>query len=143
MNLCSKIDFDTAKLLNNRVYADFYDDKYAAGDVECTFNDYLGTRNYKEGEYIEEGEYIHGEFYYAPTYAEVLDWLFNKRIVIEFSPGFTFALKDNVAYYYYVFQISKENGGFLLLFKSNYEMSSFELAMKDIVEKLINEKYID
>ena len=30
MNLCQRINFDLAKILNNRVYADIYDDKYAA-----------------------------------------------------------------------------------------------------------------
>lgn len=141
MNLCSKIDFNTAKLLNNRVYADFYDDKYAAGDVECTFNDYLGTRNYKEGEYIEEGEYIHGEFYYAPTYAEVIDWLYNKGIIIEFEPCFVFALREHIAYYFHVY--IKDDNGLTLIFSQKNEMSSFELAMKDIVKKLIDEKYIN
>ena len=143
MNLCNKIDFETAKLLNNRVYADCYDDKYAAQLLTCTFENYLGSVEYKEGDYIEEGEYVHGKFYYAPTYAEVIDWLFNRKIVIEFKPCFTFALKDNIAYYYDVFRVSKENGGMELLFKSDYDMSSFELAMHDIVEKLIEDKYID
>ena len=80
MNLCQRINFDLAKILNNRVYADIYDDKYAAEDVETTFDNYLGVRKYKEGEYIGEGEYIHGKYYYAPTYAEVIDWLFNKGL---------------------------------------------------------------
>lgn len=143
MNLCERINFDLAKLLDNRIYADIYDDKYAAEDVEVTWDNYLGVGKYKEGDFIDDGDDVHGKYYYAPTYAEVIDWLFNRKIVIEFKPCFTFALKDNIAYYYDVFRVSKENGGMELLFKSDYEMSSFELAMKDIVEKLINEKYID
>lgn len=143
MNLCSRIDFDLAEVLNNRVYADCHDDKYAAEDVEVTWDNYLGVKKYKRGEYIEDGDYMHGKSFFAPTYAEVIDWLFNRGIVIEFLPCFTFALKDNIAYYYNVFRVSKENGGMQKLFKSSYEMSSFELAMRDIVKKLINEKYID
>ena len=143
MNLCSRIDFDLAEILNNRVYPDCHNDKYAAEDVEVTWDNYLGVKKYKRGEYIDDRDYMHGKYYYAPTYAEVIDWLFNRKIVIEFNPCFTFALKDNIAYYYSVFRVSKENGGMELLFKSDYDMSSFELAMHDIVEKLINEKYID
>ena len=143
MNLCEIVDFYLAEILNNRVYSDIYDAKYAAEDVEVTWDNYLGVRKYKSGEFIDDGDDVHGKYYYAPTYAEVIDWLFNRKIVIEFKPCFTFALKDNIAYYYDVFRVSKENGGMESLFTSDYEMSSFELAMKDIVEKLINEKYID
>ncbi len=73
MNLCSRIDFDLAKILNNRVYADCHDDKYAAEDVKVTWDNYLGVKKYKRGEYIEDGDYMHGKYYYAPTYAEVID----------------------------------------------------------------------
>lgn len=143
MNLCNTINFELAKILNNRVFSDFTDDKYAATDVEVTWDNYLGVGKYIEGDLIDDGDNIHGKYYYAPTYAEVIDWLFNRKIVIEFKPCFTFALKDNIAYYYDVFRVSKENGGMESLFKSDYEMSSFELAMHDIVEKLIEDKYID
>lgn len=141
MNLCERIDFNLAKLLNNRIYADIYDDKYAAEEVTVTWDNYLGTKKYKEGEYIEDGEYVHGKYYYAPTYAEVIDWLFDKGIVIEFNPAFTFALNEHIAYYYSVY-LKKEDGLFML-FTTKLEMSSFKLAMKDIIEKLINDKYIN
>lgn len=141
MNLCERIDFNLAKLLNNRIYADIYDDKYAAEEVTVTWDNYLGTKNYKEGEYIGDGEYVHGRYYYAPTYAEVIDWLFDKGIVIEFNPAFTFALNEHIAYYYSVY-LKKEDGLFIL-FTTKLEMSSFKLAMKDIIEKLINDKYIN
>ena len=140
MNLCEKIDFNLAKLLNNRIYADIYDDKYAAEEVTVTWDNYLGTKKYKEGEYIEDGEYVHGKYYYAPTYAEVIDWLFNKGIVIEFNPAFTFALNEHIAYYYSVY-LKKEDGLFML-FTTKLEMSSFKLAMKDIIEKLEEKKII-
>lgn len=140
MNLCERIDFNLAKLLNNRIYADIYDDKYAAEDVTVTFDNYLGTEHYKEGEFIEDGEYVHGRYYYAPTYAEVIDWLFDKGIVIEFNPAFTFALNEHIAYYYSVY-LKKEDGLFIL-FTTKLEMSSFKLAMKDIIEKLEEKKLI-
>ena len=143
MNLCSRIDFDLAEVLNNRVYADCYDDNYAAEDVEVTWDNYLGVQKYKRGEYIEDGDYIHGQSFFAPTYAEVIDWLFNRGITIEFIPGFTFALNEHVAYYYKVYKIKDELGKLDCLFEENMMMSSFELAMRDIVKKLINEKYID
>ena len=140
MNLCERIDFNLAKLLNNRIYADIYDDKYAAEDVTVTFDNYLGTEHYKEGEYIEDGDCVHGKYYYAPTYAEVIDWLFDKGIVIEFNPAFTFALNEHIAYYYSVY-LKKEDGLFIL-FTTKLEMSSFKLAMKDIIEKLEEKKLI-
>ena len=141
MYLNQKIDFDLAKILNNRIFADIYNDKYAAEDVKTTFENYLTVINYKEGEYIEEGDYIHGNYYYAPTYAEVIDWLFDKGIVIEFIPAFTFALREHIVYYFSVYKICDD--GLDTIFKQVMEMSSFELAMKTIVEFLIKEKYID
>jgi len=143
MYLNQKIDFELAEILNNRIYSDIYDDKYAAGDVTCTYDNYLGSEQYKYGEYIETGDYVHGNYYYAPTYSEVIDWLFDKGIIIEFIPAFTFALKDNVAYYYSVYQINKDEGKLHKLLYENMEMSSFKLAMKTIIEFLIKEKYID
>jgi len=142
MNLCSKISYKSAKLLNNRIYADMHDDKYAAEEVEITWDNYLGSKKYQEGEFIDDYyDNIHGKYYYAPTYAEVIDWLFNRRIVIEFKPSYTFALVDRVAYYFTVYL--KDDGGFKKIFDQNMEMSSFNLAMETIIEFLINEKYID
>lgn len=141
MNLCSTVSYKIAKLLNNRIYSDLYDYKYSAGDVEVTFDNCLGVTKYTEGELIEYADNIHGKYYYAPTYAEVIDWLFNRRIVIEFKPSYTFALVDRVAYYFTVYL--KDDGGFKKIFDQNTEMSSFNLAIETIIEFLINEKYID
>lgn len=136
-----RITFKLAELLNNRVFADVYNDMYAAEDVICTYENYLGTENYKKGELIEDGDHVHGKFYYAPTYGEVIDWLFDKGIVIEFIPAFTFALREHIAYYFSVYKISED--GLDTIFKEIMEMSSFHLAMETIVEKLLTEKYID
>lgn len=141
MNLCEIVDFYLAEILNNRVCSDIYDGKYAAKDVEVTFDNYLGVRKYKSGEFIDDGDNVYGKFYQAPTYAEVLDWLYDKGIIIEFEPCFVFALKEHIAYYFNVYM--KDDNGLTLIFSQKNEMSSFELAMKDIVKKLIDEKYID
>ena len=137
-----KITFELAKILNNRIFADVYNDKYAAEDVVCTYDNYLGEEHYKAGELIESGDYVHGKFYYAPTYGEVIDWLIDKDIIIKFEPAFTYALKDRVAYYYTVYKLYKD-GSLTKIFGDNEYMSSFPLAIKAIVEKLLAEKYID
>ena len=143
MNLCDTIDFKLAKLLNNRVYADFTDNKYAAGDVEVTWDNYLGSGKYKEGDLINDGDTVHGKYYFAPSYAEVIDWLFEKGIVIELNPCFTFALNSNVAYFYKVYKINVDNASLELLFDDQEWFSSLELAMYNIVKKIIEDKYID
>lgn len=140
----NRIDFDFAKLLDNRVFADVYNDRYAAEEVTCTYDNYLGTEKYKAGELIDDGDYIHGKFYYAPTYGEVIDWLFDSRgIIIKFDPAFTMATKEKIAFYYTVYKLDKHECKLKELFGDKLYMSSFGLAMKDIVEKLIKEKYID
>ena len=144
MYLNQKIDFELAKILNNRIFADIYNDKYAAEDIKVTYDNYLCIRNYKEGEFIEDGDYdIYGKYYYAPTYAEIIDWLFNKGIVIEFIPCYTFALSDRIGYCFKVYKIGVDDKLLGVIFEQLNEFSSFQLAMKDIVTKLINEKYIN
>lgn len=141
MHLTDRIDFDLAKILKNRIYAELHEDRYAAEEVEVTWDNYLGVIKYAEGEYIEGWpDNIHGRTYFAPTYAEVLDWLFDKGIVIHFDPGYTFALNERVAYYYKVWNI--QEGYMNLLFEETMEMSSFGLAMKEIIAKLIEMKLI-
>mgnify|MGYP007101857440 CR=1 FL=1 len=143
MNLCDTIDYKLAKILNNRVFADTYGSKYAAEYVEVTYDNYLGVGKYKEGDFIEDGDYVHGKYYYAPTYAEVIDWLVNNEIYIEFMPAFTYSLNEHIAYYFFVYKKNEDEGKLNVIFEQLKEMSSFGLAMKDIVEKLINDKYID
>ena len=138
MELNSNVNLNIAKILNNTVYGDIFSDKYAAEDVEVTWDNYLGTKKYKEGELIVDGDYIHGKYYYAPTYAEVIDWLFyNKNVVIKFEPVFTCALKDNVAYYITVYKVNKENHSLDIIFGDKEFMYSLELAVETILKKVI------
>ena len=135
----SVIDFELAKLLNDNIYGE---DKYAAENLKVTFDNYLGSLTFKEGEIIPNSGNIHGRFYMAPTYADVIDWLFCKNIVIEFIPAFTFSLSNHIAYYYKVYKINNEEAKLDLLFEDTAYMSSFELSIKNIVKKLVEEKHI-
>ena len=77
------VNYNIAKLLDNKLYGD---DKYAAEDLEVTWDSCLTVAEYKEGELIEEGDNVHGKYYLAPIYADVIDWLFNeKNVVILFK----------------------------------------------------------
>lgn len=132
------ITFELAKLLDNRVFPDAYENsKYAAEDLEVTFDESLGTHKYKKGEFITEGDNVHGKFYYAPTYAEVLDWIrYKKGYVIEWSPAFTYALRNHIAYHYRLWKVNDVEGRLILVTESKFELSSFELAVRDIVTKI-------
>lgn len=143
MNLCDTIEFELAKILDNKIFSDFTDNKYAAENVEVTWDNYLGVGKYKEGDLIDDGDNIHGKYYYAPTYAEVIDWLFNRGIIIEFSPVYTFSLQDRIAYFYKVYKKNDEESTLNLIYKDFMWFSSFKLAMKDIIKKLIEDKYIN
>ena len=80
---------------------------------------------------------------FITTYAEVLDWLqLYYNIIISFEPAFTFATNDHVAYFYKVYKVNNKEAKLDLLFEEKEWMSSFKLAIKDIVKKLIEEKYI-
>lgn len=144
LHLSETIDFVLAKLLNNRIYADMRDDRYAAEDVTVTWDNYSGSKKYKEGEYIDSGDYIHGKNYFAPTYAEVIDWLFDKGIIIEFTPCVSQALEGNIAYYYQVWKMTddKEAAKVILKTEDITTICSFKNAMKEIVTKLIEMKVI-
>ena len=65
INLTELIEYDLAKLLDNKIWSN---EKYAAEDLEVTWDNYLTTKKYKEGELItvEYGDDIHGKVYYAP-----------------------------------------------------------------------------
>lgn len=136
------VDFELAKILDNRIFPDNLN-KYAAEDLECTMDNYLGSRKYKEGELIDYSEdYIHGKYYYAPTYAEIIDWLFREYdIVIELIPNSVFAFKKIVAYCYNVYQINTKTNKLDKLFSRSIEKVSFELAIKEITEAIINKEY--
>ena len=92
------VSFNIAKLLNNRVYGD---NKYATENLKVTWDNYLGTQEYKEGELIDDGDNIHGKYVMAPSIADVIDWLFEeKQIVFRFEPVYTFSTKEHIAYYF-------------------------------------------
>lgn len=79
---------------------------------------------------------------YDATYGELIDSLFVRyNIVIMFDPAFTYALQEHVAYYYTVYQKTDE-GKLKILIESRNELSSFNLAIKDIVTELKEKKYI-
>ena len=137
------VSFEIAERLNNRVYAgDGF--AYAAEDVECTNDHYTGSIKHKKGEFFDaEGDYVHGKYYKAPTYGEVLDYLTTRfKVHVEFTPWFTFALIGHTAYTYRVFKVNDETATMDLLFESVDELASFGLCVKEIVDKFIlsNEK---
>lgn len=140
--LTNTINFSLAETLDNMVFGNS-GDKYAAEALECTFDNFLGTTHYSYRELIPCDGNAHGKTYFAPSYAEVIDWLFEKGIVILFDPAFTVATNSKIAFYYTVYKLDKENCRLTKLFEDNLYMSSFPLAMKDIVSKLIKEKHID
>ena len=98
INLTELIEYDLAKLLNNKIWSD-KKYAYAAEDLEVTWGDFLTTKKYKEGELItvEYGDDVHGKVYYALTYAELIKFLDKcYGIVIDFQPTFTFSTNSTV-----------------------------------------------
>ena len=136
------VSYEIAKALNNTLYAD---DKYAGeGNVTVTWDNYLGTKEYKEGELIDDGDNFHGKYYYAPHYSEVIDYLRDKYdIVVELIPVFTYALQGNISYYYKVYKINRQEAKLTLLFSDELFHSSFNLAMKLIIKNLIEQNLIE
>lgn len=134
------VTFETAKLLDNILVSE---DKYAAEDLETTMDNYLGCKTWKEGDLIDYGEdNIHGKFYYAPTYASVIDWLLLQNIFIEFIPCFTFATKGHIAYYWKIWFKNEENGKIELIHKELNWMATFHMAIFEIIRMLKEKNYI-
>lgn len=75
--LGSTVEYELAKILNNTLYGD---DKYAAENVEVTWDNYLGTQEYEEGELIEDGDNIHGKYYMA-LYMQMLLTIYSANIL--------------------------------------------------------------
>lgn len=132
------VSYKIAKMLHNELIP-YEGYKYAAGHVTVTWDNYLGCKEYEKGELITDSDYVHGDYYYAPTYADVLDYLFEDKIIIKLDPCFTYALNNNVAFYWQVLKVDKDNGKLEVLFEDNQEMYSFELAMETIIKKLFME----
>ena len=144
INLTELVDYDLAKLLNNKIWND-KKYAYAAEDLEVTWGDFLTTKKYKEGELItvEYGDDVHGKVYYALTYAELIK-LLDKcyGIVIDFQPAFTFSTKDHIAYFYKVYRKNDKERRLDLLFEEKEWMSSLKFAMEAIVSELLKRKFI-
>ena len=144
INLTELIEYDLAKLLNNKIWSD-KKYAYAAEDLEVTWGDFLTTKKYKEGELItvEYGDDVHGKVYYALTYAELIK-LLDKcyGIVIDFQPAFTFSTKDHIAYFYKVYRKNDKERRLDLLFEEKEWMSSLKFAMEAIVSELLKRKFI-
>ena len=145
INLTELVDYDLAKLLNNKIWND-KKYAYAAEDLEVTWGDFLTTKKYKEGELItvEYGDDVHGKVYYALTYAELIK-LLDKcyGIVIDFQPAFTFSTKDHIAYFYKVYRKNDKERRLDLLFEEKEWMSSFEFSMEAIVSELLKRNFIN
>ena len=144
IKLTELIEYDLAKLLNNKIWSD-KKYAYAAEDVEVTWGDFLTTKKYKEGELItvEYGDDVRGKVYYALTYAELIK-LLDKcyGIVIDFQPAFTFSTKDHIAYFYEVYRKNDKESRLDLLFEEKEWLSSFEFAMEAIVSELLKRNFI-
>lgn len=136
------VNYSIAKLLNKTLYAV---DKYAGeGNVTVTWDNFLGKKEFKEGELIDDGDNFYGKYYYAPTYGELIDWLNSeKHIIIELNPVFTYSTVNHVAYFYKVYKINDEDSKLTLLFEENTWFSTFEFAMNEILKKLIENKIIE
>ena len=129
------VNYNIAKLLDNKLYGD---DKYAAEDLEVTWDSCLTVAEYKEGELIEEGDNVHGKYYLAPIYADVIDWLFDeKNVVIKFDPVFTFSTKNHMAYYVEAYKKNEDESKLDLIFEDKLMMYSFELAIETILKKVL------
>ena len=141
-NLTELIEYDLAKLLDNKIWSN---EKYAAEDLEVTWDNYLTVGKYKEGELmtVGYGDDIHGKVYYAPTYAELIKFLDEYYdIIIYFQPAFAFSIKSHIAYFYEVYRKNDKERRLDLLFEEKEWMSSFKFAMEAIVSELLKRKFI-
>ena len=144
INLTELIEYDLAKLLNNKIWSD-KKYAYAAEDVEVSWGDFLTIRKYKEGELItvEYGDDVRGKVYYALTYAELIKFLDKcYGIVIDFQPAFTLSTKDHIAYFYKVYRKNDKERRLDLLFEEKEWLSSFEFAMEAIVSELLKRNFV-
>lgn len=144
-NLSDLVSFEIAKILDNKLYPEHCDYFYYAGEnLQVTFDNSLTVKEFKEGELIDDGDNVHGKKYIIPQYCDIIDWLKNEfDIIIELQPVFTFALKDNIAYYYAVYKINREKAKLKPLFDEKKWKGSLSSTIKEILERLIKENYIE
>ena len=132
------VSYNIAKLLNNTLYSEHSDKKYAAEDVEVTYDNYLGKETYGEGELIENGDCVHGKYYMACTYGELYDYLHKEYgIIISFTPAFTYATNNNLAFYFTAYKTNKESHSFDIFFEDKSYMYSFHLMFETILKKIL------
>ena len=152
MKLFDFVFYDFAKLLDGKIKSSSpYGARYAGETL--AFHKYDAhthksiTVVYLEGEVLDVRDAYTAQAeakktYLAPTYAEVIDWLYGQYIVFEFSPAFTYALKNNVAYNVSAFKVNKDEGRLDVVFENKMEMYSFELAIYEITKKLLEQGII-
>ena len=129
------VSFNTAKLLNNRVYGD---SKYALEDLEVTWDNFLSTGKYKAGDIIDDGDNIHGKYVMAPTVAEVIDWLFEEKgIVLKLEPVYTMASLDHIGYYFVAYKINSDNYALDVVYKDDLYMYSLDCAVETVLKEVV------
>lgn len=140
MNYSKIVDFDLAVLLDDRIEPKDYS-RYAV--TECTKIHGDIPEYFKSGNLITgDIDYIYGEDVYAPTYAEVIDWLCDNAFIVELNPVFTFSTKDHLAYYFNLYEINNDEARLDLIYNDPNWMGSFENCIKDIVKWLIQNELI-
>jgi hypothetical protein len=132
------VSFNTAKLLNNRVYGD---EKYALEDLKVTWDNFLSTGNYKEGELITDGDNIHGKYVMAPTIADVIDWLFEEcKIVFRFEPVYTFSTNEHIAYYFKAYKVNHDESKLDVVYQDDLYMYTIDCAVETVLKEIVFEE---
>ena len=136
------VPFDIAVALNEAGYHQNWGGNndvfgYAMHD-DFTIYGYRSTKNQilKKGALFCASKLhaYNGKYVVAPKLSEVLDWLMDKGIVIELTPGYTYALKSNLGFEYTVHMVVEGEG------LRNYpgkDFASFPLCMHDAIEHAI------
>ena len=93
---------------------------------------YVGNpENYDSEQFWEYKEKI----YSAPTYADVIDWFFEKGIFIQMEPWHTFALQERMGFVYEINTVNEEKA------KIDSEVwndfASFGLCINAAIERAI------
>ena len=71
----------------------------------------------------------------APTYAEVIDWFFEKGIFIQMEPWHTFALQERMGFVYEINMVNEEKAQ--IDSEVWNEFASFGLCLNSAIERAI------